>query len=392
MKLLQEWKEKWNAPMSGKKRLLLVGAVGCLMFGAGITSAMAYLTAMDSAVNVFTVGNIKIDTSEPNWPGNGSGMTTDIVPMTRIPKDPQIHNTGKNDAVVFMVVDIPMEEVIWADETGTRHEEENVELFQFQSGNGGYNSTGAGWSLLETTYLDGNLEPTDPNALTAGLAKPVVDEHALSPDKTTPAYCRRLYGYQDAITSGYGTKPIFTNVRAINFIEGYLENRSLDIIVSSFGLQADNLTYDDPKGDTESIVTKGMSDDTLKKVWKIYLSQSGDVGADNANHTGSTTVNGSTMNVTMTVDNTRLELGTGNIGDAQTFCTWDIAYTGNGQVGGFTLKSSDSSVCTVDADGNIQAVNPGTATITIYVTNPDTGRTLTASADVHVIDVNPGDH
>lgn len=392
MKLIETVKEKLNAPMSGKKRALLVGAVCCLMFGAGITSAVAYLTAVDSAVNTFTVGNIKIDTSEPAWPGNGSAEVTDILPMSRIPKDPQIHNTGKNDAVVFMTVDIPMDEVIWADETGVRHEEENVELFGFQSGSSGYNSTGNGWVLLETTYLDGNMDPTDSEALTANLAKPVVEDHALHPDKLTPAYCRRLYGYKDAISSGFGTKPIFTNVRSLNFIDGYLEDAALNIIVSSYGLQADNLTYDDPKGDTEAIVTKGMNEDTLEKIWKIYMAQSGDLGPDDANHSGATTVNGSTMNVTMTVDNTRLEMGTGNPADAETFCTWDIAYTGNNSVGGFTLKSSDSNVCTVDSEGNIKAVNPGTATITIYVTNPDTGRTLTASTDVHVIDVNPGDH
>lgn len=392
MKQTESLKEKLHKPMSGKARLAVLALGGCLMFGAGAAGAVAYLTSADSAVNTFTVGNIKVDTTEPAWPGNGSSEVTDILPMSRIPKDPRVNNTGKNDAVVFMTVDIPMSDVIYADQTGVRHDEQNVELFEFQSGNSGYNSIGAGWSLLETTYLDGNLDPTDPNAMTANLAKPVVEDHALHPDKTTPAYCRRLYGYKDRISSGTSTNPIFTNVRSINFIEGYLEGSAVDIIVSTYALQADNLTYDDTKGDTTAINTMGMDDATMKKVWNIYMSQSGAVAADNANHAGSTTVNGSTMNITMNVDNTRLELGTGTFSDAETFCTWDIAYTGNKTVSGVTLKSSDSNVCTVDSDGHIKAVNPGNATITIFVTNPDTGRTLSASTEVHVIDVNPGDH
>ena len=166
MKQTESLKEKLHKPMSGKARLAVLALGGCLMFGAGAAGAVAYLTSADSAVNTFTVGNIKVDTTEPAWPGNGSSEVTDILPMSRIPKDPRVNNTGKNDAVVFMTVDIPMSDVIYADQTGVRHDEQNVELFEFQSGNSGYNSIGAGWSLLETTYLDGNLDPTDPNAMT----------------------------------------------------------------------------------------------------------------------------------------------------------------------------------------------------------------------------------
>ena len=104
-----------------KKRKIVLAAAACLLAGAMCTGgAVAYLTDTDTTTNTFTVGEVTIDTIEPNYPGNGSDEVTDLVPNEEVPKDPQIKNSGKNRAVVYQQIDIPMANVITADDEGHR--------------------------------------------------------------------------------------------------------------------------------------------------------------------------------------------------------------------------------------------------------------------------------
>ena len=53
-----------------KKRVAITTGACALALTAMIGGALAYLTDTDSTVNTFTVGEIRIDTVEPNYPGN----------------------------------------------------------------------------------------------------------------------------------------------------------------------------------------------------------------------------------------------------------------------------------------------------------------------------------
>lgn len=80
-----------------------------------IGGAFAYLTAQDSANNVFTVGKIDIELIEDGWAdsdGDGDferedGTSVKILPGVAIDKAPYVKNTGKNPAWTFVTVGIP---------------------------------------------------------------------------------------------------------------------------------------------------------------------------------------------------------------------------------------------------------------------------------------------
>lgn len=88
--------------MRKSKKQLLRTLIACgLVVSVAAGGTVAYLTDAETATNTFTVGKVKIDLEEPGYPGNDSDEVKNIVPNQEIVKDPQIENTGNNDALVF---------------------------------------------------------------------------------------------------------------------------------------------------------------------------------------------------------------------------------------------------------------------------------------------------
>ena len=109
-----------NAMRKNKKQLI-IAAASCLMIGAmAFGSTMAYLTDTEGATNTFTVGKVQIDLEEPGYPGNDSDKVKNLVPNQEVAKDPVVENTGVNDAIVFMTVEVPNEEVTVVKADGTK--------------------------------------------------------------------------------------------------------------------------------------------------------------------------------------------------------------------------------------------------------------------------------
>ncbi len=83
------------------KKYLLMGLSFVLVAVLAIGGTLAYLTDRDSAVNVFTMGNVEIQLNEDFEQG------AELIPGKDIEKTPTITNTGDNDAWVWMTVAIP---------------------------------------------------------------------------------------------------------------------------------------------------------------------------------------------------------------------------------------------------------------------------------------------
>lgn len=86
-----------------KKNLLsmivALSLVGVIMVGA----SLAYLTdRTEEKVNVFTIGNVKIDLDEPHWEEE---KAQNLKPGAEVTKDPTVTNVGENDAFVAVTVD-----------------------------------------------------------------------------------------------------------------------------------------------------------------------------------------------------------------------------------------------------------------------------------------------
>ena len=87
-----------------KKKIVSICLVAVIAVMAIAGASLAYFTAEDSAENVFTVGNVAIDLTEPNWETTGKVEAEDVYPGEPLAKDPTVTNTGKNPCFVRISV------------------------------------------------------------------------------------------------------------------------------------------------------------------------------------------------------------------------------------------------------------------------------------------------
>lgn len=87
-----------------KKKVLSLCLVAMLAITAVVGGTMAYFTDTDDATNEFTVGNVDIDLTEPNWDEVGSKEAVDAYPGEPLAKDPTVTNIGKNPCFVRVSV------------------------------------------------------------------------------------------------------------------------------------------------------------------------------------------------------------------------------------------------------------------------------------------------
>lgn len=113
-----------------KWRWLAGTTAACVLVGAlGVGGTIAYMTDNEVTTNTFTAGEIDVDLTEPNYPGNDSPDVKDLVPNQEVQKDPKVTNVGVNDAIVFMSVEVPVKDVTAVKADGTKGAKEKTELF-----------------------------------------------------------------------------------------------------------------------------------------------------------------------------------------------------------------------------------------------------------------------
>ena len=87
------------------KKILALVLVICLAMAIGVGATLAYFTAEDTAKNEFTVGNVKIDLTEPKWDENGSEDAPEVYPGEALAKDPTVENIGANPCFLRIKVE-----------------------------------------------------------------------------------------------------------------------------------------------------------------------------------------------------------------------------------------------------------------------------------------------
>ena len=88
-----------------KRKILLLAALLSMVAILGVGGTLAYFTADDAATNTFTVGNVKIDLTEPEWDKQGTEDAPEVYPGEALKKDPTIENIGKNPCFVRVKVE-----------------------------------------------------------------------------------------------------------------------------------------------------------------------------------------------------------------------------------------------------------------------------------------------
>ena len=88
-----------------KKKILVLAMTLSMVAILAIGGNIAYFTAEDNAENVFTVGNVEIDLTEPNWEAQGEDEAADAYPGEALAKDPTVTNVGANPCFVRIKVE-----------------------------------------------------------------------------------------------------------------------------------------------------------------------------------------------------------------------------------------------------------------------------------------------
>lgn len=86
------------------KKVLSTVLAGALAVTAVVGGSLAYFTDSEKKDNVFTVGNVSIELTEPNWEGNGSKDALEAYPGEPLAKDPTVKNDGANPCFVRIKV------------------------------------------------------------------------------------------------------------------------------------------------------------------------------------------------------------------------------------------------------------------------------------------------
>ena len=87
-----------------KRKIILLAATLVMVAILGIGGTFAYFTDTQTAENVFTVGNVDIELTEPKWEETGKADAEDVYPGEPLAKDPTVENVGKNPCFVRVKV------------------------------------------------------------------------------------------------------------------------------------------------------------------------------------------------------------------------------------------------------------------------------------------------
>lgn len=89
--------------MSKRKILTLAMALSMIAILA-VGATIAYFTDTDTKTNTFTVGDVDITLTEPNWDAQGSVDAPEVYPGEALAKDPTVKNVGSNPCFVRISV------------------------------------------------------------------------------------------------------------------------------------------------------------------------------------------------------------------------------------------------------------------------------------------------
>ena len=172
-------------------KIMTLAGILCLASVGGVS---AYLTDYEKVSNEFTVGKVDIELKEPEWKPEENKK---IEPSKEIHKDPQITNTGTNDAFVYMEVSIPMANVEAAAENGERLGKKVPELFYFEAKDS--------WMQLSVQKTESRRTYT--------------------------------YAYKKILKPQETSETLFDTVKFLNLIEGQLDGQTLEIPVRAYAIQ-----------------------------------------------------------------------------------------------------------------------------------------------------------
>ena len=214
-----------------------------------IGGTMAYLSDTETATNTFTVGNVDVELKEPDYPGNEDEKVKNQVPNQETDKNPQVTNTGANEAVVFLTVSVPVKTITPVTDDGKKGTKGASELFYLQAE--------VRWSRVHNNHFSSKWVELPARETGTDLKG------------TTRTY---VFGYKTAVALKATTEALFDKIQYPegNFLEAEITpGQPLDIDIKAYAIQADNIV----SGGTMVNTDGDLSAETLGKIPDAYVAQ-----------------------------------------------------------------------------------------------------------------------
>lgn len=262
-----------------KKRVVVTLAACGLIAAMGVGSTIAYLTDHSEATNHFTFGNVTVDVLEPDWDTTDSDnngipdAAENVVPNQVVKKSVKAKNIGINDAVVFVRITVPLENVTRVSDNGTAERKSDgsldrklQEVFYFQDADDTINKEN---NNFDPAWV--NIPEEEIGYAGAGSNNEYLD---LSTTREYSGNTRTyVFGYNKRIAKDEETTLLFDKVQIKNYVENEINPLTTkDIKVETFSIQADNIVDENGAIDT----TGTLGHDTLKEIYDIYVTQNPD--------------------------------------------------------------------------------------------------------------------
>lgn len=234
-----------------KKQTLIWTTLICLVLSFvaffGVRAMYAYQTEGEVLDNQFTLGQIKIDLTEPDYPGNNADEVKNQLGNQETLKNPKVTNTDRNDVIIFIKMTVPVENVTAVHEDGTKENKTKQEIYYFKQ-------------LTD-------LPSTHANNFRSSWIELPEKEEGTNLSGTTRTY---IFGYNKRVAPEGVTDALFDKIQFKDLLEESLATTAQENIkIEAFAIQADSILGEDAVIPTEGTITKA----NLLKIYDIYMKQ-----------------------------------------------------------------------------------------------------------------------
>lgn len=219
---------------NNKKKIAVIIICVAVLTTVILFGTIAFFTSNDTVTNKLTIGNVRINLTETEYPGNENSSVTDMLSYSEVEKNPQIQNVGMNEAFVFLKVTVPVRDVTEVGTDGTPGTKKMQEIFYLKNKNDS-----------ETDFA---------NHFNENWVELPGFETGTDGSQATRTY---VFGYKDAVASGGTTESLFDKVQLKNIKEELGANQAQSINVEACAVQSD---YIDVVTDKTNLDTTQLED------------------------------------------------------------------------------------------------------------------------------------
>lgn len=205
---------------NNKKKIAAIIIGFAVLTSVILFGTIAFFTSNDVVTNKLVIGNVRINLTETQYPGNENSSVTDMLPYSEIEKNPQIQNVGVNEAFVFMKVTVPLRNVTEVNPDGTPGTKKMQEIFYLKNEN--YSETDFANHFNENWIELTDCETEDYN-------------------KSTKTY---VFGYKKSLVTGDTTESLFDKVQLKNIKEELGANQAQSINIEACAVQSDYISVE----------------------------------------------------------------------------------------------------------------------------------------------------